>query len=136
MFSQDLAGVRALLEPVNLAVFECAVHSGNDTPQVHKTPGQVAKAGLAEEEGPEMPSKGEKASLSTPRERPERVGALKLSVAEARGHSPPAHGGEGSEMHNLNDTTHPGVHSKPSKQSPRFQHREEQLCLEDSNWGP
>ena len=38
------------------------------------------------------------ASLSTPRERPERVGALKLSVAEARGRSPPAHGGEGSRM--------------------------------------
>ena len=65
---------------------------------MHKTPGQVAKAGLAEEEGPEMPSEGEKASLSTPRERPERVGALKLSVAEARGRSPPAHGGEGSRM--------------------------------------
>lgn len=72
MFSQNPAGVRALLEPVNLAVSKRAVHAGNNTPQVHETPGQAAKASPAEEEGLEMPSEGEEASLSTPCERPER----------------------------------------------------------------
>ena len=61
-----------LLEPVNLAVPECAVHSGNNTPQARRTLGQAAKASLAEEEGLEMPSEGEEASLSTPCERPQR----------------------------------------------------------------